>query len=180
MAQAQMVMSAHTLIEEQLQHGSSGTSAVPDTTPIPMLMGSRDGWLLMLHTNIFVANTQQQAQGERGRDAFFSTSWIMPMAQRQFGEHGGELTLRTMVSLEPATVGGRNYPDNTRTTSSWSSQLSTTCPSATTHCCRCMRRRWAIRPSVQARTRTGNRPAKTPSPLSAITRRTPRTSPSTS
>jgi hypothetical protein len=110
MAQAQMVMSAHTLIEEQLQHGSSGTSAVPDTTPIPMLMGSRDGWLLMLHTNIFVANTQQQAQGERGRDAFFSTSWIMPMAQRQFGEHGGELTLRTMVSLEPATVGGRNYP----------------------------------------------------------------------
>ncbi len=106
-----MVMSARTLMEEQLQHGSSGTSAVPDTTPVPMLMGDRGGWLLMLHTNIFAANTQQQAQGERGRDAFFSTSWIMPMAQRQLGERGGELTLRTMVSLEPATVGGRNYPE---------------------------------------------------------------------
>jgi hypothetical protein len=108
-ASAQMVMSAHTLIEEQLQHGSSGTSAVPNTTPIPMLMGSRDGWLLMLHTNLFVANTQQQAANKRGRDAFFSTSWIMPMAQRRVG--AGEITLRTMISLEPATVGGRNYPE---------------------------------------------------------------------
>jgi hypothetical protein len=106
---AQMVMSAHTLIEEQLQHGSSGTSAVPDSTPIPMLMSSRGPWLYMLHTNIFAANTQQQAVGERGRDAFFSTSWIMPMAQRRVG--AGELTLRVMLSLEPATVGGRNYPE---------------------------------------------------------------------
>jgi hypothetical protein len=104
-----MVMSAHTLIEQQLQHGSSGTSAVPDSTPIPMLMASRGAWLYMLHTNLFVANTQQQAANERGRDAFFSTSWIMPMAQRRVG--AGELTLRVMLSLEPATVGGRNYPE---------------------------------------------------------------------
>jgi hypothetical protein len=108
-ARAQMVMSAHTLIEQQLQHGSSGTSAVPDSTPIPMLMSSRGSWLYMLHTNIFAANTQQQALGERGRDAFFSTSWIMPMAQRRVG--AGELTLRVMLSLEPATVGRRNYPE---------------------------------------------------------------------
>jgi hypothetical protein len=108
-ARAQMVMSARTLIDEQLQHGSSGTSAVPNTTPIPMLMGSRGSWLLMLHTNFFTADTQQQAQKPRGRDAFFSTSWIMPMAQRRVG--AGEITLRTMVSLEPATVGRRNYPE---------------------------------------------------------------------
>jgi len=104
-----MVMSAHTLIEQEQQHGSSGTSAVPDTTPIPMLMETRGAWLLMLHTNIFAADTQQQAQKPRGRDAFFSTSWIMPMAQREVGP--GELTLRFMLSLEPATVGGRNYPE---------------------------------------------------------------------
>jgi hypothetical protein len=108
-AQAQMVMSTNTLIDEQLQHGSSGTSAVPDTTPIPMLMGSRGSWLLMLHTNLFAANTQQQAQKPRGRDAFFSTGWIMPMAQHRIGT--GELTVRTMLSLEPATIGGRNYPE---------------------------------------------------------------------
>jgi hypothetical protein len=108
-SRAQMVMSANTLIDEQLQHGSSGTSAVPDTTPIPMLMGSRGSWLLMLHTNLFAADTQQQARKPRGRDAFFSTSWIMPMAQRRVGT--GELTVRAMFSLEPATVGMRVYPE---------------------------------------------------------------------
>jgi hypothetical protein len=106
-------MSAHTLIEAEQQHGSSGTSIEPASTPIPMLMTDRDGWRLMLHSNAFAANTQQQADGERGRDAFFSTNWIMPMAQRELGAngHGGELTLRAMFSFEPATIGDRNYPE---------------------------------------------------------------------
>jgi len=109
---AQMVMSARTLIEAEQQHGSSGTSIEPASTPVSMLMTDRDGWSLMLHGNAFAANTQQQADSERGRDAFFSTNWIMPMAQRALGAdgHGGELTMRAMFSLEPATVGGRNYP----------------------------------------------------------------------
>ena len=107
-------MSAHTLIETEQQHGSSGTSVEPVSTPVPMLMTERGGWQLMLHANAFAANTQQQASqsspyGERGRDAFFSTNWIMPMAQRQLGP--GRLTLRTMLSFEPATIGGRNYPE---------------------------------------------------------------------
>src|SRR6202789_1309539 len=109
---AQMVMSARTLIEAEQQHGSSGTSIEPASTPVSMLMTDRDGWSLMLHGNAFAANTQQQADSERGRDAFFSTNWIMPMAQRALGAdgHGGELTMRAMFSLEQATVGGRNYP----------------------------------------------------------------------
>jgi hypothetical protein len=112
-ANTQPVMSAHTLIEAIQQHGSSGTSIEPATTPVPMLMADRGAWRLMLHANAFVANTQQQANSERGRDAFFSTNWIMPMAQRSLGAngHGGELTLRTMFSLEPATVPDRNYPE---------------------------------------------------------------------
>jgi hypothetical protein len=111
-ASAQTVMSAHTLIEAEQQHGTSGTSIEPASTPVPMLMTDRDGWRLMLHGNAFAANTQQQADSERGRDAFFSTNWIMPMAQRELGAngHGGELTVRAMFSLEPATVGDRNYP----------------------------------------------------------------------
>jgi hypothetical protein len=110
---APMVMSARTLVEAIQQHGTSGTSIEPATTPIPMLMTDRGAWRLMVHANAFVANTQQQADNERGRDAFFSTNWIMPMAQRNFGAHGrsGELTLRTMFSLEPITVPDRNYPE---------------------------------------------------------------------
>ncbi len=112
--QAQSVMSAHSLIEAEQQHGSSGTSIEPASTPVPMLMQDRDGWRLMLHANAFAANTQQQApvpagQAGRGRDAFFSTNWIMPMAQRALGP--GQLTLRTMLSFEPATIGSRAYPE---------------------------------------------------------------------
>lgn len=105
-------MSAHTLIEAEQQHGSSGTSIEPATTPVPMLMTQRGAWRLMLHSNAFAANTQQQANSPRNRDAFFSTNWIMPMAQRELGDKGkgGELTLRAMLSLEPATIGHRNYP----------------------------------------------------------------------
>jgi hypothetical protein len=117
-ASAQSVMSAHTLIEAEQQHGASGTSIEPASTPVPMLMTQHGPWRLMLHGNAFAANTQQQANSplglaDGGRDAFFSTNWIMPMAQRELGAngHGGELTLRAMFSLEPATIGGRNYPE---------------------------------------------------------------------
>ena len=112
-ARAQMVMSASTLIEAEEQHASSGTSIEPASTPVPMIMMERGGWSLMLHANVFAADVQQQASGERGRDAFFSTNWVMPMAQRSFGAdgRGGQLTLRTMFSLEPATVGRQNYPE---------------------------------------------------------------------
>ena len=108
-AQAQAVMSARSLIEAEQQHGSSGTSIEPASTPVPMLMTERGPWRLMLHANAFAANTQQQATSPRNRDAFFSTNWIMPMAQRRLGP--GQLTLRTMLSFEPATIGDRNYPE---------------------------------------------------------------------
>ncbi|SEG43391.1 hypothetical protein SAMN05421819_2911 [Bryocella elongata] len=109
-----MVMQARNLIEAQLQHGSSGTSIEPASTPVSMLMTSGHGWQLMLHGTAFVANNQQQAakvpgQAERGRDAFFSTNWVMPMAEHRVGP--GTLTLRTMLSLEPGTVHNREYPE---------------------------------------------------------------------
>lgn len=117
--QAQEVMSAHTLIQAEEQHGSSGTSIEPASTPVPMLMTMRGGWQLMLHANAFAANTQQQADSPRNRDAFFSTNWAMPMAQYAFGSArpdgdgstGGLFTVRTMLSFEPATVPARNYPE---------------------------------------------------------------------
>jgi len=50
-----------------------------------------------------------QQSGPRGADKFFSTNWIMPMAQRQWGN--GTLTLRAMLSFEPGTVSKRRYPE---------------------------------------------------------------------
>src|SRR5437588_10189191 len=63
--------------------------------------------MLMCHGQVFVNELQQT--GPRGADKFSSTNWFMPMAQRTFGK--GTLPLRTMLSLEPATVSGERYPE---------------------------------------------------------------------
>ncbi len=88
------------------QHSTSGTSAEPDATPTPMLMEAHEGWTLMFHASAFVTDLQQSSP--RGAAKLFSTNWAMPMAQRPLGP--GLLTLRAMLSLEPATITGRRYP----------------------------------------------------------------------
>jgi len=101
-----MNMQPGTFLEEIAQHATSGTSAQPDSTPAPMLMAMRGAWTVMFHANVFVADEQQSSA--RGGDKFFSTNWFMPMVQRRTGP--GALTARVMLSLEPATAGGRRYP----------------------------------------------------------------------
>jgi hypothetical protein len=93
-------------IDEILHHDTAGTSAQPNSTVEPMIMRSLGKWMLMFHGTGFLSALQQS--GPRGYDKVFSTNWFMPMAQRQIGR--GELTLRTMLSLEPATVTKRFYP----------------------------------------------------------------------
>lgn len=93
-------------IQEINRHATSGTSAEPNSTPAPMLMSMRGGWMLMFHGTAFVVDTQQSSP--RGKDKLYSTNWLMPMAQRPLGP--GRLTIRAMFSLEPATVTDRRYP----------------------------------------------------------------------
>ncbi len=99
-------MQPRSFIQEIRHHGSSGTSAEPSATPLPMAMRMKGSWMLMLHGNAFLDEIQQT--GPRGADKLFSTNWIMPMAQRELGP--GQLTVRAMFSLEPATITGRQYP----------------------------------------------------------------------
>jgi hypothetical protein len=96
-----------SFIDEILWHGTSGTSTEPNSVQAPMIMVQKGTWMLMFHGEFFL-NFMQQS-GPRGYDKIFSTNWFMPMAQRQLGP--GQLTLRTMVSLEPATVTQRFYPE---------------------------------------------------------------------
>jgi hypothetical protein len=96
-----------SFIEAIQHHSTSGTSAEPNSTPMPMLMTRRRRWMLMLHGEAFLNALQQS--GARGSDKIFSTNWFMPMAQRQFGP--GTFTARVMVSFEPATVTKRYYPE---------------------------------------------------------------------
>ena len=99
---------ADTVTANVLRHSGSGTSLEPGTATPPMLMRMiRNHWMLMLHGVAFAV--EQQQAGPRGDDKFYSANWLMPMAQRDFGR--GQLTLRTMLSLEPATITGRYYPE---------------------------------------------------------------------
>jgi hypothetical protein len=61
----------------------------------------------MIHGEAFL-NDIQQSGARRGQ--ILSTNWVMPMAQRKFGR-SGTLTFPTMLSLEPATVSRRRYPE---------------------------------------------------------------------
>jgi hypothetical protein len=101
-----MSMQPQNFLEAITAHTSSGTSAEPDSTPSPMLMTMEGSWMLMFHANVFATDEQQSSP--RGRDKFFSTNWFMPMAQRGLGR--GTFTFRAMLSLEPATITGRQYP----------------------------------------------------------------------
>lgn len=84
----------------------SGTSWVPDASPIREYTMMAGPWMLMAHGDI---NLYYDHQGTvRGDDQIGSANWIMFMAMRNAG--GGMLRLNTMLSAEPFTVGPRGYP----------------------------------------------------------------------
>ncbi len=101
-----MNMHPETFVQEILAHNTSGTTAEPDSTPVPMLMKKKGQWTLMFHASVFVLDEQQSSA--RGADKFFSTNWFMGMAQHDF--RPGVFTIRTMLTLEPATITDRRYP----------------------------------------------------------------------
>ena len=102
-------MNPHTFLQEIEHHASAGTSAEPNSTEVPMLMTGKGPWMLMFHANAFITDTQQSAlQQGRAGDKLYSTNWFMPMAERRLGP--GQMTIRTMFSLEPATISERQYP----------------------------------------------------------------------
>lgn len=102
------VAPANPFVQQTLQHTTAGTSAEPDSVDAPMLMWMRGKWRFMFHGNVSIVSQQQS--GPRGADKVFSTNWFMPMAQHDVGKHG-QITLRLMASLEPATVTSRYYPE---------------------------------------------------------------------
>jgi hypothetical protein len=101
-----MKMGPENFLQKIEEHAGSGTSAEPNSTPLPMLMTTKGPWVLMFHSTVFLTDLQQSTS--RGGDKFFSTNWFMGMAQRHAGP--GDFTVRAMLSLEPATVTDRRYP----------------------------------------------------------------------
>src|SRR5262249_55601994 len=84
----------------------SGTSQAPGATAIDMLSRLLGPWTLMADGELFGIYTAET--GPRGRDKIFSANWLMLMASRRLGP--GTLTLRSMLSAEPATITSERYP----------------------------------------------------------------------
>ncbi len=84
----------------------SGTSWVPDSSPMHAQHFMAGGWELMLHGIAFVQFDKQFTP--RGDEQFGSINWGMLMARHPLG--AGLLTLRGMMSLEPFTVTAKGYP----------------------------------------------------------------------
>lgn len=89
-----------------LMRQASGTSMNPAAAPMHMTMSQEGDWMLMLHGVAFL--NQVSESGPRGDDKLFSTNWMMGMADRPLA--GGHLMLRSMLSLEPLTI-GKKYPE---------------------------------------------------------------------
>jgi hypothetical protein len=88
---------------------SSGTSWLPEATPMYALHGRAGNWELMWHGNAYLQFLHEEAEVHRGSSQAGSINWLMGMARRPAG--AGRFGMRAMVSLEPATLGGCGYPD---------------------------------------------------------------------
>ena len=84
---------------------ASGTAWQPQSTPMDGINGQLGGWSGMVHGEIIAAYDHQG--GPRGGQKTFSESMLMLMGERSVGS--GKLTLRTMLSLDPA-MGPSGYP----------------------------------------------------------------------
>ena len=104
-------MSSSLLPSLPMTRDGSGTSWIPDTSPMHAVHAGAHVWVLMFHGLAFLRYTSQDAfeSGARGESALDAPNWFMAMAQHRLGDTG-RLGLRGMVSLDPLTEGGHGYP----------------------------------------------------------------------
>ena len=100
-----MIMMAGALGGYAMMRDASGTAWQPDSTPMQGINFASGGWTGMAHGYVDLVYDRQG--GPRGASETFSQSMLMLMAQHPAGL--GTLTLRTMLSLDPA-MGADGYP----------------------------------------------------------------------
>lgn len=91
-----------------MQREASGTSWIPDSSPMYMKMLPKAGGF-DLSLMGFMTFDENRSGGTRGDSRFFSNSMIMLMGSRKYGE--GTLGFSFMGSLDPVFNGEFGYPD---------------------------------------------------------------------
>jgi hypothetical protein len=117
----EMEMEMHSTIDlaDPMSREGSGTSWLPDSSPMygKMFMFGED--MLMLHGAIFPRYTNVSTR--RGDDRIDAPNWIMGMYSHPLGDTT-QIGGRLMMSLDPLTEGGRGYPLLFQTGESWHDQ----------------------------------------------------------
>ncbi len=91
-----------------LMNLASGTAVNPAGWPAPMNMRHWGHWNTMFMGLGFLSDIQQS--GPRGGDKLYSTNWFMASAEHRIGTNDA-LEAVLMLSLEPAMITNRRYPE---------------------------------------------------------------------
>jgi hypothetical protein len=119
--QHQMEISMHSSINlaDPMSREGSGTSWLPDSSPMYGRMFMFGDDMLMLHGAIFPRYTNVSTR--RGDDRIDAPNWIMAMYSHPLGD-SAQIGARLMMSLDPLTEQGRGYPLLFQTGESWNGQ----------------------------------------------------------
>jgi hypothetical protein len=116
-----METSMHSTIDlaDPMNREGSGTSWIPDSSPMygRMVMFGED--MLMLHGAIFPRYTNVSTR--RGDDRIDAPNWFMAMFSHPLGD-STQFGSRLMMSLDPLTEGGRGYPLLFQTGEAWNGE----------------------------------------------------------
>jgi hypothetical protein len=106
-----MKMNSQYSLDVPMNRDGSGTSWVPDETPMYAYMIHSKKWMTMIHYSIFMRYNNQDLfkSGSRGSSKVDAPNWLMAMTQRQVGKNG-LFSINTMFSLDPFLVGPGGYP----------------------------------------------------------------------
>ena len=84
----------------------SGTTWLPDSSPVRKLGAMRGPWMISLYGTVYAQYVNQGTK--RGDTQLGVTDWEMLLAMRSLG--AGQLHLHAMTSIERFVLGGSGYP----------------------------------------------------------------------
>ena len=115
----EMAMQSSVNLVDPMSREGSGTSWLPDSTPMYGHMFPAGDGMLMLHGAIFPRYTNVSTL--RGDDRIDAPNWFMGMYSHPLGDNT-QFGARLMMSLDPLTEQGRGYPLLFQSGESWSGQ----------------------------------------------------------
>lgn len=103
-----------------MNRNGSGTSWLPDSTPMYAYMKHTGKWNFMFHGAVWLRYNYQDIgnKGTRGDSKFDAPNWFMAMGQRKIKKRG-LFSFHAMFSLDALTVGGNGYPLLFQSGESW-------------------------------------------------------------